>query len=354
MPMPWTSKSKLMTMDYCPYKYYLQYIKKKKFRERRKTLEGTNMHMVFAKFYEQIEPKHIFKDEFMDGSVYIRNHPLRHFIYEVCMRFVKPDQREYGKYKNIIANFATIETKRFLRLNRIMRDKNKIFTYFKPLYLEKRLEYEPLKLFGTIDRVNAMITPSGSKKIAIYDYKTGNVPRDVINSQEIAENSVSPFKWKLPSSKMKEIHFYVLLYALSAGYELKQPLKEFLMSPTWWYVKKEGMSYKETLDYKRDYITSLQDDYKLYKDGKLVNKGDFIVGYYFVNGAERVGKNKYIPKAYRPIKQFNYRSLKSVYLAINELRSIWYNKYYQKQPDKKKYCKYKNCNLIDTFCHKED
>lgn len=349
MPKPWLSKSKLITYDYCPYDFYQQYELKKPKTKHIKAIEGTNMHMVFAKFFEQIQPKHIFKDEYTDSRTQIRKHPFRRFIYDICMRFVKPEQREYGKYKNIISNFATIETQRFLRLNRIIRNQDKIFEYFRPLYIEKRLEYEPLKLFGTIDRVNAMIMNDGSVKVAIFDYKTGNVPKSILKHKE---DTLDIFDWDLPTSKMKEIHFYALLYSLMSGYTVSDELREFLTQPEWFFLKKGGRNYKETQKYKKDYLTSLGDKYKPKKEGKALEKDTFVVGYYFLNGAEKIGRD-YIPKAYRPIKQINYNSMKSVYLLINEVRSIWHNNHFIKHPLGKEVCQWMRCHSFFN-CYPEE
>lgn len=350
MPFPWISKSKLMTYDYCPYNFYINYIKKEKFKTREDAVEGTNMHMVFAKFFDELKDKYkdnpgkIFSDKYTDPRKKVRVHPFRRAIYKACMKFVKPNQREYPKYKNIISNFASIETRRFLRLNSILNNEKKIFEYFCPLYIEKRLEHEPTHLFGTIDRVNAMIMPGGKTRIAIYDYKTGNVPSAV---QKRDPNSVDIFDWKLPSSKMKEIHFYGLLYLLANGWKLSDEIMSFLNDEEWFFTRKDGMNYKETRRYKKKYLTSLGDDYKLFKAGKgLLEQGDIIVGYYFLNGGQRIANsNKYRPKAYRPIKEYSTVSHKAVLLAINELRSIWHNKEYRERPlENDQICYYKKCS----------
>lgn len=320
MPFPWVSKSKIKTRAFCGYSFWLQYIKHEKRMKRADAVEGTNMHMVFAKFFQEIQQKHMFKNEFCDVLTPIQRHPLRRFIYETCMRWVKPDQRKFDKYKNILRNFATIETKRWLYLNVELRGRrDEIFSLFKPLHIEKRLNNELTHMFGTIDRVNIELLPDHNKKICVYDYKTGNVP---ISVQRHVSDTLRPYDWKLPPASMLEIHFYGLLYLLEAGWQLSDEVLDFINNPDWWYVKKDGKSYKQTLADKKKYLTSLGKKYKIFKPGKVFKQGDILVGYYFLNGE----------KAYKPIKEFNYSSYKTVLANINDLRTIQYNNYYVKHP----------------------
>ena len=337
MPFPWTSKSKLKARNYCDYSFYLKYIKKEQQLKRQDAIEGTNLHMVFANFFKVLNKDHCFKDEFTDARTELSRHPFRRFIYEACMNFVKPEHRAWGKYKNIISNFATIECKRWLRLNTILHNKQEIFDCFKPIAIEKRLEHEATHLFGTIDRINVEVMPDGTKKIAIYDYKTGNVPLAVENHVE----SGNMFDWELRTDLMQEVHFYGLLYLLCAGWQLSEKVLEFLNDESWWYIKKDDKSYKESLKLKGKYLTSLQKDYKIFKEGKIAKKGTVLVGFYFLNG----------DSGYRPIKEYNYASHKGVLLSTNDYRSISHNGYYVKHPGYVFHpdgCRYKKCGRIET------
>jgi len=345
----WTSKSKIKDLEYCPYSFWLDRIKGEKKELPEVAIEGTNLHMVFHSFYEVLKPHHVFKDEFTDPRTPINRHPFRKFIYDACMEFVKPDQREYGKYKNVLSNFATIECARFTRLNSILHNKKEIFDCFTPLVLERRLEYKPLHLYGTIDRVNVEVMPDGSKKIAIYDYKTGNVPSSV---QKYNENTMDMFQWTLPTHYMKEIHFYGLLYLLSSGWQLGDEVIDFLENPEWWYTKKgkSGLPFTEVFKEKGKYLTGLKKKYKLFKDTeqsgrKVFDGNDLILGFYFLNG----------DKGYRPIKKFNYASHKGVLLSTNKYRSVMYNKHYVTTPkpvynfigcEKKRCVRYKECTAL--------
>ena len=266
MDFPWTSKSKIKAKGYCDYSFYLKYVKKEREQKRQDAVEGTNLHMVFANFYRHLKPEHVFREEYMKQTAEIQHHPMRRFIYEACMRFIKPNHRSWGKYKNIISNFATIETKRWLRLNSLLVNKQEIFECFKPIAIEKRLEHEGTNLFGTIDRINIEIMPDKTKKIAIYDYKTGNVPKKVQDHKDVGKM----FDWELRSDLMKEVHFYGLLYLLCSGWNLSDEVKNFLNNKDWWYIKKDDLSYKESLKQKGKYLTSLGKKYKIFKEGKIL------------------------------------------------------------------------------------
>lgn len=327
MPFPWVSKSKLGDLGYCKYSFWLENVSEdwKEEETREDAIEGTNLHMVFAMFYKTLKelykenPGELFKHNFTDQLTDVHKHPFRKFIYEACMKYVKPDQREYDKYKNILRNFATIESRSWLRLNSILTNKNEIVDCFLPLKLEYRFEIEDLHMYGTIDRVGVEVLPGGTKKIAIYDYKTGNVPKQVKNHVDKG----NMLGWKLPTHKSKEIHFYALAYALLTGWNVTPEIKSFLEDEKWWYAKKDGMSYSATLKAKGDYLTKLQKKYKLSKKGKILKGTDIIVGYYFLNGTD----------GYKPIKKFSYASLKGVYRAINEYRSVMHDKYFVKTPE---------------------
>jgi len=207
--------------------------------------------------------------------------------------------------------------------------------------LERRLEYEPLHLYGTIDRVNVEVMPDGSKKIAIYDYKTGNVP---ISVQRYNENTMDMFQWTLPTHYMKEIHFYGLLYLLSSGWQLDDEVKNFLENPNWWYTKKDGLPFNELFKQKGKFLTDLGKKYRIFREGKIFSGNDLILGYYFLNG----------DKGYRPIKKYNYNSHKGILLSINKYRSVMHNEHFVTTPkpvynfigcEKKRCGRYETCSL---------
>lgn len=340
-PFPWTSKSKIGDLEYCPYNFYQEKVLKNYRKERQDSIEGTNMHSVFHNFFETVDKKHVFSDEkFTDPRIPLERHPFRKFIYEACMKSVMPQERNYPKYKNILNNFSSIECERWLRINSYLEDKEEIFNVFKPYRVEVGLRYDDLHLYGRIDRINFEIMPDGRKKLAIYDYKTGKVPTLVQNHVE----NENPFSWRLPSHYMKEIHFYALLYLLLTGWKLSDKVKEFLEDKKWWKVKMNGFDAIETKKYKKDHLVSLKKDYKLFKPGKQFSGKEIILGYYFLNGK----------KPYRPIKNYSYRTHTSLLVSINNYRSVKYERAYTKHPrDCFNYigCPKKNCSRLEE-CRK--
>lgn len=342
---PYTSKSKIGDLDYCKYSFYLDRIKGEREPKREDAVEGTNLHMVFDNFYKKFNSifnKHkdvLFSDEMTDNSTRLEMHPFRQFVYEACMKYVKPEHRTWDKYKSIITYFATIETKNWLRLNTLFNNKIEIKDCFLPLAVEKKIEIKELHLEGIIDRIGIEVLPGGVKRVAIYEYKTGSVPKSVRTHIDTGNY----LGWKLPTYASKEIHFYALLYLLKTGWTVTDEIKDFLESEDWWFVKKNGMSYKDTLSYKKDYVTNLQKKYRLFKQGKALKASDIVVGYYYLNGG------------YKAIKKFSYASLKGVYRSINDYRSIIHNKFYTTHPRfvfNEWGCEAKNCGRFDD-CRKK-
>ena len=242
LPFPWHSKSKLNEDGYCKWQYYDKYILKSTRPRERPSVEGTNMHMVFANFFGDLKKEDILKFVETEATTKVKNHPLRRFIYESCMIYVKPSERGYPFYRNVINNFATIETERFIQLCNRLTDKNDIVRYFKPLKTEQRWEVESIKWFGTLDRIDVWIAPNGAKKMVVIDYKTGGVPTAIRNGPK---NPLDQFSWGLPSNKMKELHFYGIMFLLKAGWQLSPEVTDFLINPDWWFYEKEGKSYAE-------------------------------------------------------------------------------------------------------------
>jgi len=312
LPFPWVSKSKLKTYDYCPYLYYRQYVEGLPSTKRRDAIEGTNMHMVFAKFFGGLIKEDVIPFYNIDVCTPIGRHPFRRFVYERCMEYVKESQRGYGKYKLLISNFATVEATRWVELCSVLANKNDILKYFKPILLEKRLENKSSNLFGTVDRVDILIMPDRTRRIMLIDYKTGHVPKSVREGRDPAKR----YSWRIPTAYMKEMHFYALFQA-------------------------------ESKKLKSDYLGKLNKEkkYRPFKPGKVLKGGDIIISIYFLGGE----------KPYKVEKEFSYRSYKALLLAINELRSRVYNERYALSPEfcfDKDICNIKNCSNL-TKCMEE-
>jgi len=323
LPFPWHSKSKLGEDGYCRWQYYDKYIMKNVRRKERPSVKGTNLHMVFSMFFGDLKEEDIIPFTKVESTIKIKNHPIRKFIYEKCMRYVKPTERGNPYYKNTIRNFATIETERFIQLCNRLTNQKDIVGFFKPLRTERRWEIPSIKWFGTLDRIDVYIAPNGAKKIVIIDYKTGGVPTAIRNGPK---NPLDQFSWSLSSSKMKEIHFYGIMYLIKAGWELSPEVIDYLTNSKWWFYTRKGETYDQAKDYKKKYLSSLNtrknNRWKMYKDGRELKQGDIIVCIYYLGG----------DKPYKVMKEFNYRSYKAAIVHSNDLRSRDYNEIFVDRP----------------------
>jgi len=352
LPFPWHSKSKLGEDSYCKFQYYDKYIMKNVPTKQRSAVEGTNMHMVFSNFFGNLKDEEITPFIDMEATVRIKNHPLRRFIYEKCMTYVKPTERGNPYYQNIIRNFATIETKRFIELCNRLTNKKDIVRYFKPLKTEQRWEIPSIKWFGTLDRVDVWIGPNGGKKIMIIDYKTGNVPNAI---KKGLKNPLNQFSWELSTPKMQELHFYGIMFLLKAGWQLSPEVIDYLINPKWWfYTKDEKTTYVESKEIKKKYLKSLNtkkaNRWKMYKDDRELKQGDIILCIYYLGG----------DKPYKVIKQFSHSSYAGVIRHSNDLRSRDYNEIHVDHPsyifDEYVCENYKRCTRVQEckeLCSKE-
>lgn len=352
MPPPWISKSKLNKDDWCGFDYYEHYVLQI-YTKTRLSVEGTNMHMVLHRFFKKlkmedlIEPEERYQKLLGEGKTFfdvdknipIDRQPFRRFIYEMCMKHVPPKHRGYPKYKLILSNFATIECERWIKLNDMSKNKEEILKYFKPILLEQRFEFEKYYLFGTIDRVDVEILPNKTRKILIIDYKTGKVPPDI---QAGLQKPLNQYSWKLGSDKMKELHFYGLIYLFYNEWELKDELNHFLLSDEWLRTKIDSKNYIATKELKKEHYKSLgAKKARIYKDGKTLKKGDILVCVYYLGG----------DKPYKVVKEFNYTSFGTLIKHINDLRSREKHNMYITDPrlvfDEIVCEKYKGCSKFE-------
>jgi len=323
LPFPWHSKSKLGEDGYCKWAYFDRYIRGNVPIKERSSIEGSNMHVVFSMFFGDLTYEEI--DPFMtvESTMKVKNHPLKRFIYEKCMEYVKPSERGNFFYKNIIDNFALVETQRFIELCNRVSNKIEIFKYFKPLYTEQRFEIKSIKWFGTRDRVDIHVSPNGAKKIIIIDYKTGRVPSKI---KEGPKNPLNQFTWTLPTTKMEELHFYAITFLIQAGWQLSEEVIDFLINPKWWFYTKDNATYEESKEYKKAYLKSLNtkknNRWRIYKDGRELKQGDIILCICYLGG----------DKPYKVMKEFNYRSYEAVIRHSNDLRSRHYNEIFVDHP----------------------
>lgn len=339
MPFPWISKSKLKLDNYCKFEYYDRHVLHNYPPKKLVAIEGSNIHMVFSRFFGGLKRDEV-KLYYHLPRQDIQYHPFRKFIYEKCMTYVHPKQRANPVYRNLIRNFATAEAERWVELNDTFTNTQEIFRYFVPVVIEKRLENDTIFIFGTLDRAHIEIFPPGIKKMVIIDYKSGNVPKDILNGPD----PMNQFSWKLPPAFMKEMHFYAIQYLLGSGWKMPEEIIEFLTNEVWWFTHKGDLSYKASKKIKSEYLTSLNtkkdNKFKMYKGAKTLEQGEIIIGIYFL------GRKK----PYKVIKEFNYRSYRAVLMHINDLRSREFNQMYVKHPKyvfNEKVCKdYKRCSNV--------
>ena len=323
LPFPWHSKSKLGEDGYCKFQYWDRYIMKHIRKRERPSVEGTNMHTVFSMFFGDLKDEEILPFVDAESTTRIKNHPIRRFIYERCMLYVKPSERGYPFFKNIIRNFAMVETERFIQLCNRLTTKKDIVRFFKPLKVEQRFEIPLIKWFGTRDRVDIWIAPNGAKKIVIIDYKTGNIPTAI---RKGPKNPLDQFSWALSSPKMKELHFYGISFLMQAGWQLSPEVIDYLTNPEWWFHTKEGKTLEESKEIKKEYLKSLNtkknNRWKMYKDGRELKQGDILLSIYYLGG----------DKPYKVMKEFNYKSYRAAIVHSNDLRSRDYNEIFVDHP----------------------
>jgi len=349
---PWHSKSKIIEDGYCRWQYYNRYIMGNVTKRERPSVQGTNMHMVFSMFFGDLKDEEILPFIDVEATTLIKNHPIRRFIYERCMIYVKPSERGNPFYKNVIRNFAMIETERFIQLCNRLSTKKDIIRFFKPLLTEQRWEIPPIKWFGSLDRVDVYVAPNSAKKVVVIDYKTGKIPKAILRGPK---NPLNQFTWELASPKMKELHFYAIMYLMRAGWELSPQVIDYLTNKDWWFYIKEGHTLEESKEIKKNYLTSLNtrknNRLKMYKDGRELKQGDIIVCIYYLGGDE----------PYKVMKEFNYRSYRAVIMHSNDLRSRDFNEIFVDHPSyvfKEFECEnYKKCSKVQEckkMCSKNE
>jgi len=170
------------------------------------------------------------------------------------MKYVKPTERGNPYYQNVIRNFATVETERFIELCNRLTSKKEICHFFKPLKTEQRWEIDSVKWHGTLDRIDVFVAPNGSKKIIIIDYKTGKVPNTI---KKGLKNPLNKFSWDLSTSKTRELHFYGIMFLIKAGWQLSPEVIDFLTNEKWWFYTKDNLTYTESKELKKNYLKTL-------------------------------------------------------------------------------------------------
>jgi len=289
--LPWLSKSTILAYRFCQHLFDLRYNKGMDTGSTVKAETGTNMHILYAKFFDLIDYT-VLMNIVIDYEKDLNDTAVYQYFYKILMELIPPKSRTYKPYQWMVKNFALLETDDWINLNRIHKGKMpKILKYFKPLYIEKFLECEDLMLYGTVDRMGWFADMKDMK--IMYDYKTGRVPADVKKGPK----SSDPFSWTLPTKKNFEMHFYLTLEMYRMGFHLHQDIVDYCTLP-----KHFGEDVPKV------------DSYFYDKNERPVDVGDYYrVGFVF-SGDEDM---PYVPK-----KKPSKRSFTSVFKWINKIRGI--------------------------------
>lgn len=318
MAWPWMSKSAVISDDFCEWLFKLRYLDGIDIEVGLSAKTGTNMHATVAKFFEFLDIKELakipinYEEPLEDSRIY-------NFFLKTAMEIIPPDSREYMTYKIILSNFALMEADHWISLNEEFNGNiTKVLKYFTPTMLEKFIRVDDVMLYGTIDRKNLY---HGKKQdyLEIYDYKTGHVPKVVkMGMKDIGDE----FSWILPTNKMFELHFYIMLDICNRGYKIHPDLVDYITNPNNFY---EGSKLPRVKSHFID------------KDGKPYNfTKHYHVGIIYLGDS----LGPFVPK-----KRANKRSMNAVFRRINKLKTKVYTNYaFQKDVN---YWKCKNCTIIE-------
>ena len=318
MKWPWISKSAIISDDFCEWLFKLRYIDGIDIEVGLSAKTGTNMHVTVAKFFEVLDVKELTKipinyEEPLDES------RIYNYMLKTVMEIIPPDSREYSVYKTILGNFALMEADHWVSLNEEFNGNiTKVIKYFIPVSLEKYIGIADILLYGTLDRKDIHYTPSRDY-IEVYDYKTGHVPKDVKLG---LKNVGNEFSWILPTNKMFELHFYIVLDVCRRGYKVHPDLVDYITNPVNFY---KGCSVPKVDTY---FIDNKGEPYDFTKD--------YHVGIIYLG--DKLGP--FVPK-----KKASKRSMTAVFRRINKLKTkVYTNHAWQKNVN---YWKCKNCSIID-------
>ena len=293
--LPWLSKSTILGYRFCGHLFYLRYFEGSDFGVSLKAETGTNMHVLYEKFFDILDFDDLFKIV-IDYTEKVEDSNVFQYFYNTLMEMIPVDSRSFKPYITMCTNFALLEADHWITLNREHQEnRSKVIKYFLPVAKEKFIECPVLEIFGTIDRKS--IWSNGKEYFILYDYKTGYIPNDVKKGKKTSDN----FSWTLPSKKNFELHFYLILEMCGAGYTIHPDIVDYCTNPKY---------------FNRDSTVPDVKNYFFDKDGKVVKPKDF----YRVGIIYTGGDKPWVPKKYP-----NKRSFKTVFKWINEIRSIMHN-----------------------------
>jgi len=216
MPLPWISKSRYRSWRYCQYNFYLdelEHVAPKPIDQEmeHKGTIGTNMHLVFHEFFNQVKEQRLI-DNFM--RIGVEHNPkdssLFYAFFALCQDIIPKEARGVVEYSKILSNFCEFQVQNWIYIteNMVPTKKNYIKYWF-PVRMEAFLRDPIREYYGTADAIYRNPNFANDKKpYIIMDYKTGHTPASVRKFQ-----GMNPFSVSLPTSKLEELHFYAWLVA---------------------------------------------------------------------------------------------------------------------------------------------
>lgn len=333
--LPWISKSKVKAFEFfCPYLFYITHILKEKEDKLSKRADiGTDSHMIFSMFWRELDVEFLFNELVIDPVIPLEDNPVTLYFYGLCMTIIPEYDRDVLVLQRIFWKFALLHASRFLYLYQLFNGNNKkVWKYFRPVMNEDFYMNQDFEIYGTIDTAFIDINQDGREVLYIADYKTGNIPADVLKGRT---HKLSEYTIKLPPKLMFEIHFYGLLVLLDKGWSFRdERVRRFVLYDEYeedgeW--KKFGLALtkKEHIKLnkrKKKYLTKIKPRLKKFDTMKArvveIEHGDLELGIIFLSG------NKEIKEPVVVKKPLNYTSVTTVLVKINNLRQAWYYRNY--------------------------